>query len=115
MKKIKKMLILMFFGLILLIGFLLTSDAEILKVKCLDNKEIILNIWIDQGTAAMYLMGNHMFKMSAKYLPISGAPPDNLVELKGDGFRKIHLNKSRKILYFREGTKGTFADVEISH
>jgi len=89
-----------------------TNDNQ-LKVKCIDNKDIEMNIWIDEGEAAMYFMGNHMFEMSAKYLPIKGSTQDNLIELQGNGFRKIHLNKSRKILYFREGATGIFANVEI--
>ncbi len=89
------------------------SGGPKFKVSLLDNKEITINISMKNNKAVLYLMGNHMFGMTAKYLPISGSTPDNLIELKGDGFRKIHLNRSRKILYFREGTKGTFAQVSI--
>lgn len=86
-------------------------SEELIKLKCLDKKEITININMDNGEAVMYLMGNHMFKMRAKYLPIKGAPGDNLIELRGNGFRKIHLNKIKKNLYFREGNKGTFSKI----
>jgi hypothetical protein len=91
----------------------ITKRDDTLVVKFVENKGIAMNISMDKGTAAMYFKGNHMFLMAAKYLPIKGSTPDNLIELKGDGFRKIHLNRSRKILYFREGTTGTFAQVSI--
>lgn len=84
-----------------------------IKIKCLNNKEISLYINMDNGEASMYFMKNYVIKMSTKYLQLSGAPEDNLIELKGNGLSKIYLNKERKILYFREGTIGTFANVSI--
>ena len=86
-----------------------------LKYEVTDNKEITINIWMNKKKAALYLMGNYMFHMKAKFVPIAGARRDNIIELKGSGFRSIHLNRSRKILYFREGSKGDFAKVSIAN
>lgn len=116
MKK-KVIPVIIFLGLILFYGqFDAAGASSNLEVHVEKNKTVTINIWMKTGEAVMYFSGNHMFKMSAKYLPIAGAARDNLIELKGDGFRKIHLNKSRKILFFREGTekmKGLFANVTI--
>ncbi len=109
-KKILSIILLILFVLILT-PFIFSEEQ--IKLTCMENKEITINIDMNKGEAVMYLMGNHMFKMSARYLPIKGAPEDNLIELQGNGFRKIHLNKSRKILYFREGNEGEFANVSI--
>ena len=113
MKKIYLFFIILIVFTIIFCFFAFGEEKNLVIVKCLDNKSISLNIWMDKGEAVMYFMGNHMFKMSAKYLPIAGAPPDNLIELKGNGTHKIYLNKRRKIFYFREGNKGIFANLKI--
>lgn len=82
-----------------------------IQVKFTQNEGITLNVDVSKNWGAMYFKGNYMFKMSAKYLPIRGSTPDNLIELNGDGGRKIHLNRGRKILYFREGATGKFANL----
>jgi hypothetical protein len=96
---------------------LMAAPPADLKVHLLNNKEITINIWMKERKAVLYLMGNHMFHMSAKYFPIRGSNPKNVIELKGNGFREMYLNRSRKVLYFREGTdqmKGVFAKVSIT-
>ena len=89
------------------------SSPGVFKIGCKDAVELSLNIDMTEKSAVLYMLGNHMFKMSAQFKPIAGAPSDNLIELKGNGNRNIYLNRSRKILLFREGNKGIFADVAI--
>ncbi|MCK4761501.1 MAG: hypothetical protein KAW12_04815 [Candidatus Aminicenantes bacterium] len=113
----KKLLVIIFSVLMFAsvsVQYAAAAGSSTLKVKVLENKKITINIWAKKGKAVMYFMGNHMFKMSAKFVPIAGSTPDNLVQLKGNGFRSIHLNRSRKILYFREGKTGEFANVDIA-
>jgi len=82
--------------------------------RCTDrNRGISVQVNMRRGEGALYMNGNHVFRLTARYLPIRGAPPDNLIELKGSGARAFHLNRSRKILFFREGSRGEFCRLEI--
>jgi len=82
--------------------------------RCTDrNRGISVQVDMRRGEGALYMNGNHVFRLTARYLPIRGAPPDNLIELKGSGARAFHLNRSRKILFFREGSRGEFCRLEI--
>ncbi len=86
-------------------------------VQCVDkNTDVSIVMNMGKSTADFRLMGNTLYKMQASYLPISGADPKNLIELSGGSTGKLHLNRSRKILYFREGVnKGTFCSVSIGN
>jgi len=81
---------------------------------CTDrNRGISMQVDMKRGIGTLYMKSNNVFRLTARYLPIRGAPADNLIELKGNGARAFHLNKSRKILYFREGSRGEFCKLRI--
>jgi len=85
-----------------------------LFAQCIDrNTEVAVQVDMTRGIGNLYLKGNSVFNLTAKYLSIRGSTPDNLIELKGNGFRKMYLNKGRKILYFRDGNRGEFCKVRI--
>ncbi len=94
-------------------GWSPTGSVEF--VKCVDkNSDVSIMLDMANSSADFRLMGNTLYRMQASYLPIRGADPKNLIELRGGNAGKLHLNRSRKILYFREGAnKGTFCSVSI--
>ncbi len=96
-------------------GWSPTGSVEF--VRCVDkNSDVSIMLDMANSSADFRLMGNTLYKMQASYLPIRGADPENLIELRGGSTGKLHLNRSRKILYFREGAnKGTFCSVSIGN
>jgi len=81
---------------------------------CVDrNRGVSVQVDMNRGTGTFYMNHNNVFALRARYLPIRGADPKNLIELKGNGARAFHLNVSRKILFFREGTRGEFCKLRI--
>jgi len=91
-----------------------SSRGEKLFAQCIDqNRGVAVQVDMTRGIGKLYLKGNSVFNLTTKYLSIRGSTPDNLIELKGNGFRKMYLNKGRKILYFRDGNRGEFCKVRI--
>jgi len=83
--------------------------------SCVDkNRGISVQVDMKQGVGTLFMNGNHVFHLGAKYLPIRGTSPRNLIELKGNGAQAFHLNMGRKILYFREGVRGEFCKLKIA-
>jgi len=88
------------------------NQGEKLFAQCVDrNTDVAVQVDMTHGTGNLYLNGNSVFNLTTKYLSIRESMPDNLIELKGNGLHKMYLDKSRKTLYFREGSRQKFCQV----
>jgi len=95
-------------------GIRSTAQPDRFLARCVDkNRDVSVQVNMKRGIGTYYMKGNSVFRLKANYLSIRGAPANNLIELKGDGYRAFHLNMSRKILFFREGSRGEFCKLRI--
>jgi len=89
-----------------------SDQNEKLFAQCVDrNTGVAVQVDMTHGIGNLYLNGNSFFKLNTRYLPTRGSMPDNLIELKGNGLYEMYLDKSRMILYFREGSRKEFCRV----
>jgi len=89
-----------------------SNQGEKLFAQCVDrNTDVAVQVDMTHGIGNLYLNGNSFFNLTTRYLPVRGSMPDNLIELKGNGLHKMYLDKSRRTLYFREGSREKFCKV----
>jgi len=89
-----------------------SDQSEKLFAQCVDqNTGVAVQVDMAHGIGNLYLNGNSFFKLNKRYLPTRESMPDNLIELKGTGIHEMYLDKSRRALYFREGSGKKFCKV----
>ncbi len=93
------------------------------EIMISNHAELSMQIDMRKGEAYLYSMGHELFRMKAKYVDFSSSRisiANNWIELKGNGWVRMYLDKAKKILFFRHlDRKGKwisriFADVSIS-
>jgi len=93
----------------------LQQREKSLRVSLIRHDAFHFDVCYRYKKAVLYFKNHPVFRLNMRYFPVRGEPRENVISLKGDGPRTMYLNRSRRILYFREGSssrQGRFAGLK---